>query len=224
MTSIGSGICTVATLVLVIGTSFCPLPPQDAPKKTFAASAQFAEGITVGDLLKTWTEVTGRKFVWRDGSGVRERRLTVTGKLEYEPADADYLYESMLASVGLALVAAGPADAKLFVVEDIERPAGLKARARFVSMNELHPLVRSPAQVYATAITFRHIRAETVRNALSQVLTNRNVEFSMELTPNSLLVVGFGPSLAAFSDVIAAIDVPGAETKTRSEKEGEGKK
>ena len=40
----------------------------------------------------------------------------------------------------------------------------------------------------------------------------------------SRAAVGFGPSLAAFNDLMAAIDVPGAETKTRSEKEGEEKK
>jgi hypothetical protein len=225
MTSIGSGVCTVATLALVLTSSFCPVPPQDAPKGAAGATlARFGDGLTVGDLLASWTTETGRKFIWRDGTGIRERRMTVTGAPQYAAPDADFVYESMLASVGLALVPAGPADSKLFVVEDIERPAGLKARAKFVSKEQLPTLVRSPAQVFATAIPFKNIRPETVRNAVSQVFTNRNVEFSMEITPNTLLVVGFGPSLAAFNDLMTAIDVPGADQKTRSEKEGEEKK
>jgi hypothetical protein len=225
MNAIGSGLCTLAALALVLGTSFCPAPPQDAPKGAAGATlARFGDGLTVGDLLASWTAETGRKFVWRDGAGIRERRLTVTGAPTYAAADADYVYESMLASVGLALVPAGPTDSKLFVVEDIERPAGLKARARFVPKEQLPTLVRAPAQVFATAIPFKHIRAETVRNAVQQVFTNRNVEFSMELGPNQLLVVGFGPSLSAFNDLLGAIDVPGAEPKPRLEKEAEQKK
>jgi hypothetical protein len=224
MTSIGSALATVATIALLLGSAFAPVSPQDAPKPTGALS--FGDGTTVGVLLTTWTAATGRNFVLRDGNGIRERRLMVTGTIHHAGPDADFVFESMLASVGLALIPAGPGDAKLFVVEDTDRSsAGLKSRARFVPQDQLSQLVRSPAQVFATAISFKHVRAETLRNAVSQVFTNRNVEFSMELTSNALLVVGFGPSLAAFNELITAIDVPGAEgPKPALEKEGGEKK
>jgi hypothetical protein len=226
MTSIASGICTVATLALVLGTSFCPVPPQEAPKGAAGATlARFGDGLTVGDLLTSWTAETGRKFVWRDGAGIRERRLTVTGAPQYAAADADFVYESMLASVGLALVAAGPVDSKMFVVEDVERSGGLKQRARFVKSDQLGTLTRSPAQVFATTVQLKHASAGSVRNALTAILANRNVEFTMDVpSANAMIVVGFGPTLATLNEMMTAINVPGAETKTRSEKEGEEKK
>ena len=99
----------------------------------------------------------------------------------------------------------------MFVVESVEQPAQLKARARFVPRESLAGLVRSPAQVFATAIPLKNIKVDSVRNAVSQVLSNRNLEFTMDIpSANTLYVIGFGPTLAALSDLLAAVDVPGA--------------
>src|SRR5688572_20207970 len=71
MNASGSGLCTLAALARVLGTSFCPAPPQDAPKGAAGATlARFGDGLTVGDLLASWTAETGRKFAWRDGAGI----------------------------------------------------------------------------------------------------------------------------------------------------------
>ena len=129
--SVARGLC-----VLVLATSaFVPSSaPQDVPKTSGGPALQrFAEGLTVGDLLSTWTAETGRKFVVREEGGLRQRRLTLTAPPQYAAADADYVFESMLSAAGLALSPAGPADAKLFVVENVERPPDSRQRARFVS-------------------------------------------------------------------------------------------
>jgi len=84
--------------------------------------------------------------------------------------------------------------------------------------------VRSPAQVFATAIPLKHIRVDSVRNAMSQVLSNRNIEFTMDIPPaNALYVIAFGPTLAALSDALAAIDVPGAPFQEKEKEKGKEK-
>jgi hypothetical protein len=212
MTSIRSALRSVSALGLVAGLGLVPAAPQDTPRSPAAPTLQrFADGLTIGDLLASWTAETGRKFVVREDAGMRQRRISLTAPPQYAPADADYVFESMLSAAGLALMPAGPADAKLFVVEGVDQSSGLKARARFVPRDGLAALVRSPAQVFSTAIPLKHIKVESLRNAVSQVLTNRNVEFTMDIpSGNALYVVGFGPTLATIAEMIEAVDVAGA--------------
>jgi hypothetical protein len=213
MSSFCSVIVTFSALLLL---SAGATDPQQDPGMTYAVSP---EGISVATLIADWSAQTGRKFVTRLDPSILERRLILTGKLQYAPADADYMFESIIASAGLALLPAGPKDSKLFTVEDTERPAGVKSRASFVHQDKLGALSRFPAQVFTTAIRLKHIKVEHVRNAIQQVLTNRNVEFAMDLqAANALMVVGFGPTIAAVSELIAVIDVPGAEPPERPDR------
>src|SRR5437870_942248 len=97
MSSICSGICTFATLTLLLCSDAPLAPPQEAPKQQDGMwSHQFAlEGVPVGVVLTDWTHETGRKFVWGEGNGLRERRLTITGELKWTAADADFAFESL---------------------------------------------------------------------------------------------------------------------------------
>lgn len=213
MPSLCSALCTVSTLGLLVFAGFAP---QEVPKDAARAAAvpglqRFSEGLTVGDLLSAWTAETGRKFIWRDGGGIRERRLILTAVPQYGAGDADFVYESMLVSVGLGLIPAGPPESKLFVVEDVERSAVPKSRARFVARENLGTLVRHPAQVFITAFPLQHLTRAMPQNEfgppIQQLLTNRNIEF-VSWTGSSMIVAGFGPTLAAVGELMSAIDVP----------------
>jgi hypothetical protein len=222
--SVARGVC-----VLVLGASaFVPSSvPQDAPKTSGVPSLQrFTEGLTVGDLLATWTAETGRKFVVREEGNIRQRRLTLTGPPQYASGDADFLFESMLQAGGLVLSAAGPADAKLFVVEDVAQSPGVKSRAAYVHPQDVRNLFRSPAQVFMTAFPLKHLKADQVRNAVSQILVSRNVEYTMEVpSANALIVVGLGPTVTAIGNLLSSLDVPGAKiAESPPEKEGGEKK
>ena len=88
--SAARGLC-----VLVLGASALvpSSPPQDAPKASGGPTLQrFAEGLTVGDLLTTWTAETGRKFVVREDGNIRQRRLTLDRPPQHAAADADYVF------------------------------------------------------------------------------------------------------------------------------------
>jgi len=222
--SAARGLC-----VLVLGASALvpSSAPQDAPKTSGGTRLQrFAEGLTVGDLLSTWTAETGRKFIVRDEGGLRQRRLTLTAPPQYAPGDADFVFESMLQAGGIVLSAAGPADSKLFVVDDIGQSGGVKSRAPYVHPQDVRNLFRSPAQVFMTAFPLKHLKADHVRNAVSQILTNRNVEFTMDIpSANALIVVGLGSTVTAIGNLLSSLDVPGAKVaEPPPEKEGGEKK
>jgi type II secretory pathway component GspD/PulD (secretin) len=223
--SLARGLC----VLVLAGSALVPSSaPQDAPKPSGGPSLKrFAEGLTVGDLLSAWTEETGRKFVVREEGNLRQRRLTLTAPPQYAPADADFMYESMLQAGGIVLSAAGPADAKLFVVDDVGQSGGVKARAPYVHPQDVRNLFRSPAQVFMTAFPLKYLKADQVRNAVSQILTNRNVEFTMDIpSANALIVVGLGPTVTAVGNLLSSLDVPGAKIAEppAPEKEGAEKK
>ena len=61
---------------------------------------------------------------------------------------------------------------------------------------------------------------------MSQILANRNVEFTMDIpSANALIVVGLGPTVTAVGNLLSSLDVPGAKiAESPPEKEGVEKK
>jgi len=223
---VARGLCVAVLAASALVPSHAP---QDTPKPSGAPSLQrFSEGLTVGDLLATWTAETGRKFVVREDSALRQRRLTLTGPPQYAPGDADYVFESMIQAAGIVLSPAGPPDSKLFVVEDVAQPLGVKQRAPYVHPQDVRNLYRSPAQVFMTAFPLKHLKVDAVRNALSQILSNRNIEFTMDMpSNNALMVIALGPTVTSIGNLLSTLDVPGAkmpESTPEKEKDGPEKK
>lgn len=187
--------------------------PSAAPESGSGPPGKFRfetgpEGISLEELLAAWTEVTGHRFSYHDADMRGKPKVRVSGDVEITRNDADHFFQSLIVQQGFALVRAGPPDADLYLVTFIPNSGVLKSSAAFVDREQIPSLSRRPAEVFATSFQLQHIRADQLRTALTQIMTNRVAELMAETSPKSITVIGFGPTLASIDGIIRATDRP----------------
>jgi hypothetical protein len=207
---------------LVLGCLALPLvaQPSETPARTMSVAAvpasqnvtvRFGPGPTpIEEFLAVWSESTGLNLSYPENL-FRGRCMVGLGVTTINRSDLDFLFQSLLVRHGFALVPSGPPDAAIMAVEQIDQSRMLKQSACWVPRDEVPGLDRRPAEVFMTVFSLEHAQAKDVRAPLNFILSNRNAEFVQDVpSSNSIVVVGFGPTLAAVHSLITAVDVPSA--------------
>lgn len=208
--------------ILILGCLVLPLSaqPADLARKTLtvapvpgtqSVTVRFGPGPTpLEEFLAVWCDSTGLNLSYAENL-FRGKSLVGLGVTTVNRADLDFLFQSLLVRHGFVLIPSGPPDATIMVVEQIDQCRSLKQSARWVSPEAVPELDRRPAEVFMTAFPLRHAQVKDLRMPLNNILSNRNAEFVSEVpSSNSLVVVSFGPTMAAIHSLITAVDVPSA--------------
>lgn len=171
------------------------------------------EAMGLEELLGWWTEVTDRKFTYNETEFRGKPRISIVGTIQVKRKEADALFQALLVRNGFALVPAGTPGANTWAVEHIPSSQSLRQSATFVPEERIQTIREQAALVFMTTIQLKNIRVENIRSATTQILTNRQAEFSAESPgSNSITVIGFGPTLAMLHSVIENLDRPMPET------------
>jgi general secretion pathway protein D len=212
----------VLTLALIVQAEV-PLRAQETtptrPDEYFRYTIQ-ADGISLEELVRNAEANTGKTFVYSDtaAASVKNKKVQMLGTAVVHKSQIFSLFQGILISQNLAMTPLGDEKNGIYLIETVDQPRQLKQRAPFVHESNLKDYRHEIGTVIMTSIQLKHIKVENVRNAVQQILTNRNVEFTMDvLSANSLIVVGFAPSVYALSQVIAAMDVPQVEATLKFE-------
>jgi general secretion pathway protein D len=221
--TIARGAAVLTSLVL-LGTF--PLAAQETARQETRPDEYFrytisADGISLEQLVKDAEANTGKTFVYSDAAaaGVKNKTVKMLGTAVVHRSQVFSLFQGILISQNLAMTPLGDEKNGIFLIETVDQPQNrLKQRAPFVHESNLAQYRHEIGTVIMTSIQLKHIKVDNVRNAIQQILTNRNVEFTMDVvSANSLIVVGFAPSVYALAQVIAAMDVPQIEATLKFE-------
>lgn len=167
-----------------------------------------AEGTTFPELLKVWNEVTGNCFFHYENM-FRGKKFCAQGKVTLDEAQVHRFFQTLLVHNGFCLIPVGPPDGKAFVVSQIDQSRQLKQSATWVAADDVPKLAERPGEVFMTSITLQHVPVSQVREAVNLILANRNAEFAHEVAgSNSVLIVGFGSTLANIHALLQEMDKP----------------
>jgi hypothetical protein len=170
------------------------------------------DGMTLEELLGWWSDVTGRKFVYSEVALRQQPRIQITGTINVRKDEADALFQTMLVRAGFAMVPTSAEHANTFSIEFIQNSPSLRQTAPFLPSDKLATVRDQPARIFLTSFHLKHVRVENLRGVLTQFMTNRQSEFTAEVpASNSIVAIGFGPTLHALHQMLAAVDVPPPE-------------
>lgn len=177
------------------------------------------KGISLQDFLMKWTEATGRRFSFQESNLRGKGKIQITGDITVRQEQADELFRSILVTHQFAMIPTGPKEANLWTIEPLDSSRIIKQQAAYVEVSELSAMKTDAGRVIMTTIPLRHVEVTQVRGAVQQILNNRNFEFAQEVaSANSLVVVGFAPTVNALYNVLRAMDVPAAAATLSLEK------
>ncbi len=170
------------------------------------------EGLALDVLLARAGAVTGRTFLFADQSQTKGKVVRMLGTVRVPQNEAFDLYQSILVTQGFALSPLGQDSRRVYLVENIEQAKFLKQRAPFVHENNLVNFRNQVGTVIMTTLSMRWIKVANVRGAVTQIMGARSAEFAQEVeSANSLIVVGFAPTIFAVAQIVHAMDVPDAD-------------
>lgn len=171
------------------------------------------DGLAIESMLHKWTELTGRRFNFRESDLRGRGNVMVTADVTVKKENVDSFFQSLLIMQGFALIPLGPPEAELYSIEPVDSSRILKQTAKFVPREKLGSMTGNRGEVIMTSIQLKHVDVNATRGAVQQLLSNRQAEFAQEvLSNNSLIVVGFAPTVAALEQLLTVLDVPAPDT------------
>ena len=172
------------------------------------------EGITLEQAIEWASTSTNRPFQFKENDFRGKGRIMMTGKVSVPKERIYEFWQAIFVTQGFAMVPLGPGDGDFIMLEPIDSSRILKQRAKYVDVTDLKGQQNKVGEVIMTTISLKHIQVTNVRGAVTQLLTNRAAEFAQEVqTANSLIVVGFAPTVYALYQILIAMDQP-AEAAT----------
>ena len=196
----------LTAVLLLAFTAAAQSRPSADETYTYSISA---EGIPLETLVHHAEQATGKSFVYSEQSGLKGKKVLMIGTARVPRAEAFSLFQGIFVSQGYALIPFGDERNNIMMIEAIEGSRSLKQRAPFVFVDNLPKYKNEVGQVIMTSIPLKYVGVANVRAAVSQMLQGRTVEFVQEVqTANSLVVVGFAPTVCAVKQLIDAMDVP----------------
>ncbi|HMS16877.1 MAG TPA: hypothetical protein PKA37_08570, partial [Planctomycetota bacterium] len=178
------------------------------------------DGLTLEQALAWARESTGRSFQYKDADIKAKGKILMTG-ISRVPKDRMYeFWQAVFVTQGFAMVPNGSGDFEFFVsVEPIDTSRSLKQRAIYVPIEDLPKWKDKVGEVIMTTINLQHVQVGNVRGAVQTIMSNRTAEFAQEVaSANSLIVVGFCPTVYALNQILKAMDVPTTVTTLKFEK------
>ena len=195
-------------LVTVLCIAFSAFAQSRPAEDTYTYSIS-AEGIPLETLVHHAEQATGKSFVYSEQSGLKGKKVLMIGTARVPRSEAFSLFQGIFVSQGYALIPFGDERNNIMMIEAIEGSRSLKQRAPFVFVDNLPKYRNEVGQVIMTSIPLKYVSVQNVRAAVSQMLQGRTVEFVQEVqSANSLVVVGFAPTVCAVKQLIDAMDVP----------------
>jgi general secretion pathway protein D len=178
------------------------------PADSFVFTIQ-GEGMPLETLLAAAEAETGKTFVYSDATALKGKTVKMLGTVRVPKARAFGFFQAVLVSQGYALVPLGDEKKGLYMLENVESARTLKQRAPFVHVDNLADYRNEVGKVIMTTVPLRYANVLQIKSAVSQLLANRNAELVQEIqTANSIMVLGFAPTVYSVKQVIDAMDVP----------------
>ncbi len=207
----------LAAVFCVAGATFAqPVTPPVVTGDTVGDPFP-AEGRELITAIDWAHRSTGRAFNFKEAD-LKGKKILITGMVSVPSSQVYEFWQSIFVMQGFAMIQMGPTGSDFVVVDPFQTSQIIKQNARFVSVDELAKHQTKAGMVIMTTIPVRHVRAESLRAALTQVLPNRQNEIVQEVpSANSLLVLGFAPSVYAVYQICQAMDIPAASATLKFE-------
>ena len=210
--ALAKGFAIPALLTLLVVFAWSPAPvwgqatTEDKDKVVYTFPP---EGLSLEEAIQIAGTSTGRPFKFNDQDFKNKPKIMVTGRIVV-PRDRIYeFWQAIFVTQGFAMVPMGPDAGDFIQVELVQTSQLIKQRANFVSVDELKKYQSKAGEVIMTTIPLKHVKVDSVRNAVAQLMVNRTSEFSMEVpSANAMIIVGFAPTVYAVYQIMMAMDVP----------------
>ena len=176
------------------------------------------EGLTLEEALQMATRDTGRNFVYLSERQLQTKKIYMPGITEVPREQIYDFWQAIFRSSGFAMVPMGPEGGEFILIEPIDSSKILKTAATYVSSDELPKWRRKAGEVILTTILLQYVTVSHVRQAVTNIIQARTAEFIHEVqSANSLIVMGFAPTVYAISQLVKAMDVPSGSATLKFE-------
>ena len=167
------------------------------------------EGLSLEEAIQIAGTSTGRPFKFNDQDFKNKPKIMVTGRIVVPRTRIYEFWQAIFVTQGFAMVPMGPGDGDFIQVELVQTSQLIKQRASYVPVEDLKKYQTKAGEVIMTTIPLKHVKVDSVRNAVAQLMVNRQSEFSMEVpSANAMIIVGFAPTVYAVYQIMQAMDVP----------------
>ena len=162
------------------------------------------DGMELEEALAWASETTKRMFLYGQNT-LQSKKIFMPGIAHIRRDQVYEFWQAVFATQGFAMVPISD----FVLVENIDQSRQLKQRAAYVPVQDLADYQNKVGEVIMTTIPLDYVNVVAVRTAVSAILQNRAAEFIQDIaSSNSLIVVGFGPTVYAIYQLCMAMDVP----------------
>ncbi len=174
------------------------------------------EGLSLDEAIQIAGSSTGRAFKFTDADLKNKPKIMVTGRMTVPKSALYEFWQAIFVTAGFAMVPMGPTGGEFVQVEAIANSQLIKQRANYLPLEDLKKYQMKAGEVVMTTIPLKYVKVESARNAVQQLLANRQSEFVMEVpSANAFIIVGFAPTVYAVYQIMQAMDVPSASAALR---------
>jgi general secretion pathway protein D len=185
---------------------------------------QSTEGVSLEQLIGMAQRITGRSFTWKTESEqlLRSTRVRLLGSKRI-PKDPDRFYaffQTLMRIYDFVCVEVGARPLEIIVITYLkgsDRPI-LKQSATYVLPDEVESFADKPGALITALIPLQNLDAQRAVTNLRTYFPDQQLESINTVgNSNSLLITGFGPTVASFAKLLALIDVPAEEAQPEFE-------
>lgn len=218
--SVKPAVLALAILAFASASGDLRAQPEEAGEGEYREIVFPPDGLTLEQALAWAKESTGRTFQFKTTDVQGKPKILMSGISRVRKDRMYEFWQAVFVTQGFAMVPTGGDGAEFFIsVEPIDTSRNLKQRASYVPVEDLPMLRDKVGEIIMTTIPLVHIQVASVRNAVNQIMAQRNFEFALDVPPaNSLVVVGFCPTVYALHQVLKAMDLPAAAATLKFEK------
>jgi general secretion pathway protein D len=174
------------------------------------------EGLSLEEAIQIAASSTGRAFKFTDADLKPKPKIMVAGRISVPKTSLYEFWQAIFVTAGFAMVPMGPSGNEFIQVENIASSQLIKQRANFLPLEDIKKYQTKAGEVVMTTIPLKYVKVESARNAVQQLMANRQSEFVMEVpSANAFIIVGFAPTVYAVYQIMLAMDVPSASAALR---------
>lgn len=167
------------------------------------------EGMSLEEAIQVASSSTGRPFKFNDQDMKNKPKIMITGRITIPRSRLYEFWQAIFVTQGYAMLPMGPGGGDFVQIEATATSQLIKQRANYVPIEEIRTVQSKAGEVIMTTIPLKHVKVDSVRNAISQLMTGRSSETAIEVpSANAILIVGFAPTVYAVYQIMQAMDVP----------------
>jgi len=198
-----------------------PVIQEDERNYIITVSEDEAQRPTLEQFVNLCQEATGRNFTYNQETqnDLKSRRLFMFGTKEVPKEDFYRFFQIMMFINEFVCVDVGPPHISITLIQSLSGPSaqtgrGIRQKAEYVLPEDLEDYIDQPATLVTTVLHLPNTEVRQLTTSLRTLFTDTVTQGMIAASDHSVILQGFGSSIAALARLLYLIDEEAARVTT----------